>query len=72
MRLTSVRAGDIIECDVRGRRFHALVIDPSTPPEGCPADVPGLSIRPFHQAITYRHVTARQVVGHWRKAGRRS
>jgi hypothetical protein len=62
MRLSAVSPGDIVECDVRGRRFYAFV----TRVAGSEAEV-----NPFHAAITYRHVTARQVIQHWRKAGRK-
>lgn len=70
MRLSSVQIGDIVECDVRGRRFHAFVVEreAASPSSGAPE----LAIRPMSSAISYRHVTARQVIGHWRKAGRRS
>ena len=71
MRLSSVQTGDIVECDVRGRVFLALVTEAGAVPEGCPADKPGLAIRPLLPAITYRHVTPRQVINHWRKAGRK-
>ena len=64
MRLQGIRAGDLVLCDVKGRRFHAEV---TTTPTG--AD---LEIRPLLPAITYRRVTARSVREHWRKAGRRA
>jgi hypothetical protein len=61
MRLGGIRAGDLVQCDVKGRRFHAQVT-------GC--DDTGLAICPLGRAITYRHVGSRQVIAHWRKAGR--
>jgi hypothetical protein len=61
MRLAGVRAGDLVLCDVRGARFHAEVT-------ACTEN--GLEIRPLLRATTYRHVRPRQVVAHWRKAGR--
>ncbi len=63
MRLQGIRAGDLVLCDVKGRRFHAEV---TTSPTGAE-----LEIRPLQRAITYRRVTARSVLEHWRKAGRR-
>jgi hypothetical protein len=61
MRLGGVRAGDLVLCDVRGARFHAEVT-------GC--DENGLAVRPLQRAITYHYVRPRQVIAHWRKAGR--
>lgn len=61
MRLGGIRAGDLVLCDVRGARFHAEVT-------ACDDD--GLAVRPLKRAITYRHVRSRQVIAHWRKAGR--
>jgi hypothetical protein len=61
MRLGGIRAGDLVQCDVKGRRFHAEVTA---------YDDTGLAIRPLERAITYRHVRPRQVIAHWRKAGR--
>lgn len=62
MNLAQVKAGDVVKCDVKGRQFYALVDDAP--------DADGLAIRPLARE-TWRHVTARQVVDHWRKAGRR-
>jgi hypothetical protein len=63
MRLGGVRAGDLVLCDVMGRRFHAEVTD---------CNDTGLAVRPLERAITYRHVRSRQVIAHWRKAGQRN
>ena len=62
MRLSGVKGGDIVECDVRGRRFHATVTKPTDD---------GLDVRPLQSGVNYFHVSARQVLHHWRKAGRR-
>ena len=64
MRLQGIRAGDLVLCDVKGRRFHAEV---TTSPTGAE-----LEIRPLLRAITYRRVSARAVKEHWRKVGRRA
>jgi hypothetical protein len=64
MRLQGIRAGDLVLCDVKGRRFHAEVTATPTGAE--------LEIRPLQRAITYRRVTSRSVLEHWRKAGRRA
>jgi hypothetical protein len=61
MRLEGILAGDIVEIDKLGRRFHALV---STSAPG------GLSFQPFDRKVTYRNCRPREVVGHWAKRGR--
>ncbi len=60
MRLQGIRAGDLVLCDVKGRRFHAEV---TTSPSGAE-----LEILPLLRGITYRRVSARSVKEHWRKA----
>jgi hypothetical protein len=64
MRLQGIRAGDLVLCDVKGRRFHAEV---TTTPAGAV-----LEVRPLLPAVTYRRVSSRSVIEHWRKAGRAS
>lgn len=59
MTLTSVKPGDIVRCDVRGRVFYAEVMAKGATLEIMPIG-PG--------TITYRTVTARQVVAHYRKS----
>lgn len=55
----------MIECDIKGRKFYALVVGVhSTLSER------GLLISPITPGISYRNVTARQVINHWRKSGR--
>jgi hypothetical protein len=61
MRLEGIQAGDIVEVDRLGRRFHALV-------SGNAAD--GLGIQPLDRRITYRSCRAHDVIGHWAKRGR--
>jgi hypothetical protein len=61
MRLEGIQAGDIVEVDRLGRRFHALVIG-TTPG--------GLSIQPLDRRITYRSCRPRDVLTHWAKRGR--
>jgi hypothetical protein len=62
MRLTTVREGDIVAVDLRGRRFHAIV----TGRNGT-----RLAITPIERGNNYSAVTARQVTSHWSKRGRR-
>jgi hypothetical protein len=61
MRLEGILAGDIVEVDRLGRRFHALVTG-RTPG--------GLSIQPLDRRISYRSARAHDVVAHWAKRGR--
>lgn len=61
MRLEGIEAGDIVEVDRLGRRFHALVS----------GNAPGgLAIQPLDRKVTYRSCRAREVVGHWSRRGR--
>lgn len=59
MKLTSVREGDIVEVDVKGRRFFAQV-------KG--KDQTGVTVKPITPGITWQRATARQIIGHWRKS----
>jgi hypothetical protein len=61
MRLEGIRAGDIVEVDRLGRRFHALV--------GGSADG-GLSIQPLDRRVTYRTCRPHEVRAHWARRGR--
>lgn len=61
MRLANVRAGDIVQVDVKGRRFYALA-------EADGAGARELPVRPITPGITYRRATSRQVIAHWRKS----
>ena len=53
MNLASVKVGDIVEVDKRGRRFYAEVRE--TGPE--------LALRPHDRRVNYYTATAREVVG---------
>jgi hypothetical protein len=61
MTLKSIRRDEGVEVDIKGRRFRADVED---------VDGAALRIRPLSRNISYRHASARQVVRHWRLAGR--
>lgn len=65
MRLEGIEAGDIVEVDRLGRRFHALVTG-----AGGAGGGGGLAIQPLDRKVTYRSCRAREVVGHWSKRGR--
>ena len=61
MSLAGIREGDIVCCDVRGDRFYAIAGGKAA--EGR-LPVSSLTGRP----IPALRVTARQVVGHWRRS----
>lgn len=61
MRLEGIVAGDIVEVDRLGRRFHALVTG---------STLAGLSIQPLDRKVSYRSCRAHEVVAHWAKRGR--
>lgn len=61
MTLGGIKEGDIVQCDIRGDRFLAFVVDHVTYPAR------GLGIDPIGNGRSYRSATARQVIGHWRK-----
>ncbi len=48
----------MVKCDIRGQVFYALVT----------AKDKRLDIQPIDSRVTYRSVTAREVIGHYRKA----
>jgi hypothetical protein len=60
----SIGAGDIVEVDKKGRRFHALV----TELEQVASGRFELALRPLDSRISYRTATVREVVGVWRRA----
>lgn len=59
MTLGSVRAGDIVRCDLGGRVFYAIVEEKIER---------ALKIAPLSPTVNYRQVKASQVKGHWRKS----
>jgi hypothetical protein len=64
-RLTSkgIAAGDVVEIDKKGRRFHALV-------KALEQDAKGyfhLELQPFDRRVSYRQATVREVVTVWRR-----
>ena len=61
-----IGAGDIVEIDKRGRRFHALV----TELEQLESGRFELALRPLDSRISYRTASVREVVEVWRRAGR--
>jgi len=65
--LTSIKPGDIVDVDKRGRRFLAFVIDKKQPGGG---RVGELTIRPVDRGISYRAARSGEIVGHWARRGR--
>ena len=65
-RVTSkgIAAGDIVEVDKKGRRFHALVTELAQQDSGRFE----LCVRPLDSRISWRTASVREVVGVWRKA----
>jgi hypothetical protein len=61
-----ITAGDIVEIDKRGRRFHALVLEL----EQLETNRFELKLRPLDSRISYRTASVREVVEVWRRAGR--
>jgi hypothetical protein len=61
VRLEGIQAGDIVEVDRLGRRFHALVTA---------TNLGGLAIQPLDRRVTYRACRAHEVLAHWAKRGR--
>ena len=62
----SIGAGDIVEIDKRGRRFHALV----TQLEQLESGRFELVVRPLDSRISWRTASVREVVEVWRRARR--
>lgn len=57
MRITSIKPGDIVCCNKKGRLFHAKVTG---------AGAGGtLLVAPIERNISYRHVGASEIADHW-------
>lgn len=59
MKLGGIRCDDLVQGDVRGVAFYATV-------EG--VEGRELVVAPLSRNVTFRRLTARQVIAHWRKA----
>ena len=62
MRLERIAVGDLVLCRVKGRSVYGEVLEVSAGT---------VQFRPLCPAAGWRHASAREIVGHWRKAGRR-
>jgi hypothetical protein len=60
MRISSVRTGDIVYANKRGRLFHGKVV-------GIEADGI-LVVEPIERNISYRHVDASEIIEHWARS----
>jgi hypothetical protein len=58
-----IGAGDIVEVDKKGRRFHALV----EALEQADSGRFELELLPLQRGVSYRRATVREVVGVWRR-----
>lgn len=57
MRMAAIKPGDIVQCNKKGRLFHAKV-------KG--AGVGGtLLVQPIERNISYRHIAASEIADHW-------
>lgn len=57
MRTTSVRVGDIVYANKRGRHFHAKVLELAAGGT--------LLVEPIERNISYRHLEASEITEHW-------
>lgn len=63
--LGGIKPGDLVLADVRGDRFHAEVLGPGAKRE--------LEVKPLANGRgPLRYLRAREIVRHWRLAGRRN
>jgi hypothetical protein len=60
VRLEGILAGDIVEVDHHGRRFHALVTG---------SHPGGLALAPLDRRVNYHSCRSREVLAHWVKRG---
>lgn len=63
MKLAYVHPGDLVEVNKGGRRMVGRVTEVQ---DGV------LRFEPLCRGISYRRATAREVIAHWRKTGRRA
>ena len=62
MRIDGIAVGDIVKASIGGRPVYGEVVEIRDRV---------VYFDPLSRAAGWRHATANQVVGHWRKAGRR-
>jgi hypothetical protein len=71
MQSTRIRGEDIVACEVRGQKFHALVEQEAHQDQVRKLRV--LTLKPLTPGghLPAYTVTPRQITDHWRKSGRR-
>jgi hypothetical protein len=62
VKLAYMHPRDLIEVNKGGRRMYGKVVEIR---DGV------VQFEPLCRGISYRHASAREIVGHWRKTGRR-
>jgi hypothetical protein len=62
MKLAYIHPQDMIEVNKGGRRMYGKVVEIR---DGV------VQFEPLCRGVSYHHATAREVIGHWRKTGRR-
>jgi len=62
VRTDRIAAGDLVLCRIKGRSVYGEVLEISGGQ---------VNFRPLCPAAGWHHASAREIVGHWRKAGRR-
>jgi hypothetical protein len=65
MRVAEIQPGDVVKVDKKGRVFYALVVEVLSQRNREP-----IKFEPLCPNNSYRTARPRDVVGHWRKAGR--
>jgi len=63
MRLEQIGVGDLVLCQIKGRRIYGEVLKIT---DGT------VEFRPLCPAAGWRHASAREITAHWRKTGRRA
>lgn len=66
MQVSGIRVEDIVQCDVRGQKFYALV-EKAVHREGGITNRRVLKVQPICRNVTVFTVTPTQIVNHWRK-----
>ena len=63
MKLQRIAVGDLVLARIKGRSVYGEVLEIT---DG------QVNFRPLCPAAGWRHATAREIMGHWRKTGRRA
>jgi hypothetical protein len=69
MKTAGIRPDDIVRCDVRGQRFYAKVNRQSDPADRMAGKAKGFWLDSLDglRPLSYRFVTARQIIEHYSK-----